>query len=231
MKFRGILLFVAGLVIGGLVIPVAAQSDPAENQLAIRSDGFIFLLRSGQRHLVSPVALTDEVINGYPEGEPFLSGLVPVEAVSAAPAGTFGGTTFGGSNSSTGASSGSATPSRTATASTAATATATPKPDSSEPISPTFKTIPSSVEQNQTFKVVIEAPDGSTCDGKIQFKGGKTATFTSGKTSKSECKMEVVIPDDARLGDADVKATVKIGGQSVDFEDVTQVFAPGKSPG
>ena len=222
MKFRGILLFVAGLIVGGLVVPVAAQSDPAENQLAIRSDGFIFLIRSGQRHLVSPVALTDEVINGYPEGEPFLSGLVPVEAISAAPAGT-----FGGSNSSTGASSGSSTPARTAIA----TATATPKPDSSGSISPTFKTIPSSVEQNQTFKVVIEATDGSTCDGKIQFKGGKTAAFTSGKTSKSECKMEVVIPDDARLGDADVKVTVKSGGQSIDFEDVTQVFAPGRSPG
>jgi len=152
-----------------------------------------------------------------------------VEAMSAAPAGTFGGTTLGGSNSSPGVSSGSSTPSRTATASTAATAT--PKPESSEPISPRFKTIPSTVEQNQTFKVVIEATDGSTCEGKIQFKGGKTATFTSGKTSQSECKMEVVIPDDARLGDADVKATVKSAGQSVDFEDVTQVFAPGKSPG
>ena len=60
MKFRGILLFAAGLLIGGLVIPAAAQTDPAENQLVIRSDGFIFLLRGAQRHLVSPVALSDK---------------------------------------------------------------------------------------------------------------------------------------------------------------------------
>ena len=230
MKFRGILLFVAGLVIGGLVIPVAAQSDPAENQLAIRSDGFIFLLRSGQRHLVLPVALTDEVINGYPEGEPFLSARSRGSRERSARR-DVRGNDVRGQQFHTGVSSGSSTPSRTATATVSTAATATPKPDSSEPISPRFKTIPSTVEQNQTFKVVIEATDGSTCDGKIQFKGGKTAAFTSGKTSKSECKMEVVIPDDARLGDADVKATVKSGGQSVDFEDVTQVFAPGKSPG
>ena len=90
MRFRGLLLFVAGLIVGGLVLPVSAQSDPTENQLVIRSDGFIFLVRAGQRHLVSPIALTDEEINGYAEGEPYFSGLIPVEAMNASPAGTFG---------------------------------------------------------------------------------------------------------------------------------------------
>lgn len=218
MKFRGMLLFVAGLIVGGLVVPVAAQGDPAENQLVIRSDGFIFLLRSGQRHLVSPVALTDEQINGYPEGEPFLSGLVPVEAVTAAPAGTFGGSTFG-NNSSV-----SSSPTSTSRSSP----TPAPKPDASGPLPPHFKIIPSNVEQKETLKVVIEAPDGSSCEGKIQFKGGKTASFSPGKTSTSECKMEVTIPADARLGDADVKATVKNGAQTTEFEEVTEVLGAGK---
>ena len=78
--------------------------------------------------------------------------------------------------------------------------------------------------------MVLEAPDGSTCEGKIQFKGGKSTAFTPGTTTKSECKMEVVIPDDAREGDADVKATVKVGTQSTNFEDVIQVFASGNRP-
>jgi hypothetical protein len=233
MKFRGILLFVAGLLVGGLVIPAAAQTDPAENQLAIRSDGFIFLLRGGQRHLVSPVALSDEQINGYPEGEPFLSGLVPVEAQSAAPAGTFGGTNSGGSATRT------PTPRTDSAAGTnlgsRATSTPTPKPDStgssgSGLITADFKTIPSNVAQNETLKVVIEAPEGSTCEGKIQFKGGKSTAFTPGKTTKSECSMQVLIPDDAREGDADVKATVKMGAESISFEDVIMVFAAGHRP-
>jgi hypothetical protein len=238
MKVRGILLFVAGLLVGGLVIPAAAQTDPAENQLVIRSDGFIFLLRGAQRHLVSPVALSDEEINGYPEGEPFLSGLVPVEAQSAAPAGTFGGTALSGSATRTPTPNSSATSTptpRAGSSGSSATATSTPKAansssSSSGQITASFKKIPSNVEQNETLKVVIEAPDGSTCEGKIQFKGGKSTAFTPGTTAKSECNMQVVIPDDAREGDADVKATVKMGTESTNFEDVVMVFAAGRRP-
>lgn len=218
MKFRGLLLFMAGLVIGGLVVPVAAQSDPAENQLVIRSDGFIFLLRSGQRHLVSPVALSDEEINGYPEGEPYLSGLVPVEAVNAAPAGSFGGSPFGGSSNS---SSGSSTSARSATA--------TPKPSDSGPLDARFKTIPSEVEQNAKLTVAIEAPNGATCEGKVQYRGGKTTDFERKTASKNECKLELTVADDARTGSADIKVTVKRDSQSTNIEDQTEIVAGGKS--
>jgi hypothetical protein len=230
MKFRGILLFAAGLLLGGFVVPVAAQGDPAENQLVIRSDGFIFLLRSGQRHLVSPVALTDEEINGYPEGEPYLSGLIPVEAMTASPAGTFGGSTFGNNSSnSTSTSTSNRSTTGSTSGSTSGSTASKPEASSSDPIDVSFKTVPSSGEQNGKFAVVLTAPDGSTCEGKIQFKGGKTHPFSSGKTSKGECKMETTIPDDARLGDADVKATVKSGSQTKEIEDVTEIFAAGKS--
>ena len=216
MKFRGILLFATGLLVGGLVVPVAAQTDPAENQLVIRSDGFIFLIRGAQRHLVSPVALTDEQINGYPEGEPFLSGLAPTEALSAAPTGTFGGSPVGGTTS--GSTPGSTTP-----ATRAATPTSTTQASSgTDDVG--FKLIPTSVKQNELFKVVVGAPEGSTCEGKMQFKGGKTAPFSSGRTSLGECKMEVTIPADARTGDADVKAVVRDGTQITEFEEVTEVL-------
>ena len=87
MNVRGLLLFIAGVAMG-LAVPVAAQTlpaQPSENQLVIRSDGFLYLIRDGVRHLVSPVALTDEEINALSEGEPYVSGLVPVEAMAAAP--------------------------------------------------------------------------------------------------------------------------------------------------
>jgi hypothetical protein len=217
MKFRGILLFAAGLLLGGLVIPVAAQGDPAENQLVIRSDGFIFLLRSGQRHLVSPVALSDEEINGYPEGEPYLSGLVPVEATTASPAGTFSGNTSGGTT---------ATTNRPPPSPTVGSGTSASKPEaSSSSIEADFKTLPTSVEQNGKLQVVITAPNGSSCEGKIQYKGGKTTPFTPSTTNGGECKMELTVPRDARLGEADVKAVVRVGAQSTEFEKQTEVVA------
>src|SRR3954447_13736024 len=90
MRLRGLLVFVAGLLVG-YVLPVAAQADPAENQLVIRSDGFVFLIRNAQRHLISPVALSDDEINTYSEGDPYLVGLVPVEAMSAVAPGIVAG--------------------------------------------------------------------------------------------------------------------------------------------
>jgi hypothetical protein len=241
MKIRGVLLFAAGILLGGLVVPVAAQGDPAENQLVIRSDGFIFLLRSGQRHLVSPVALTDEEINGYPEGEPYLSGLIPVEATTASPAGTFSGSTQGtstpttsrstpgttsGVGSSSGTSAGTGTSTGIGSSSGTGSSTAVAKPDASSPaFEAGFKTIPENVAVNSRLQVVVTAPDGSNCEGKIQYKGGKTTPFAPGRTSNGECRMELTIPSDARVGDADVKAVVKSGTQIVEFEEIVEVVA------
>ena len=73
--------------------------------------------------------------------------------------------------------------------------------------------------------MVISAPNGSSCEGKIQYKGGKTTPFTPSTTSGGECKMELTVPRDARLGEADVKAVVKVGGQSSEFEQQTEVVA------
>jgi hypothetical protein len=87
MKLRLISLFLAGVIIS-MVVPVLAQTgptDPAENQLTIRSDGFLFLIRGGFRHLVSPFAMSDEEINAYPESEPYLNGLAPVDGGTVSP--------------------------------------------------------------------------------------------------------------------------------------------------
>jgi uncharacterized cupredoxin-like copper-binding protein len=65
---------------------VAFADPPApsnENQLVIRSDGFIYLVRDGVRHLVVPIGLADNDINAIPDGEPYLDGLMPVASTTA----------------------------------------------------------------------------------------------------------------------------------------------------
>lgn len=57
--------------------PVLAQVAPGNGYLAMRSDGFLFWIQDGQRHLVYPQALPDEQINALPEGVPLTAALVP----------------------------------------------------------------------------------------------------------------------------------------------------------
>jgi hypothetical protein len=55
-----------------------AQVAPGSGQLAVRSDGFIFWIQDGVRHVVFPAALSDEQINGYPEGAQLNAALQPL---------------------------------------------------------------------------------------------------------------------------------------------------------
>jgi uncharacterized cupredoxin-like copper-binding protein len=65
------------LVSVGIALADAPQTSN-ENQLVIRSDGFIYLVRDGARHLVVPISLPDDDINAMPEKEPYLDGLMAV---------------------------------------------------------------------------------------------------------------------------------------------------------
>jgi hypothetical protein len=62
----------------GATWPAMAQVTPGGGQLAVRSDGFIFWIQDGVRHVVFPTALSDEQINGYPEGVQLNPGLQPL---------------------------------------------------------------------------------------------------------------------------------------------------------
>src|SRR5215203_3607784 len=65
-------LMAAGLLIGTALSPVAAQSQQssADGQVALRSDGALYLIQNGQRRWISTVPLADSDINAIPEGEP-----------------------------------------------------------------------------------------------------------------------------------------------------------------
>mgnify|MGYP003349524662 CR=1 FL=1 len=83
MRSRRLTYFLTGLLLSALgtsMVATAQTPSDREHQLVIRSDGFIFLIQSGVRHLVVPISLTDDEIGSYPEGEPYLNGLAPAEA-------------------------------------------------------------------------------------------------------------------------------------------------------
>jgi uncharacterized cupredoxin-like copper-binding protein len=91
MRFRlHVLPFVGLLLIAALpadaqgVAAPSGQSPAAlQNQLITRSDGALFLVRDGTRHLVTPASLSDEDVAAIPEGVPYENGFVPADAIAA----------------------------------------------------------------------------------------------------------------------------------------------------
>src|SRR5215212_5732852 len=78
-------LMAAGLLIGTALSPVAAQSQQssADGQVALRSDGALYLIQNGQRRWIATVPLADSDINAIPEGEPIMAGLAMVGSAEA----------------------------------------------------------------------------------------------------------------------------------------------------
>jgi hypothetical protein len=80
-RLRQALPIALALVVGS-AWPAMAQLG-ATGQLAIRSDGFVFWIQDGQRHVVYPASLSDEQINALPEGIPLNAALQPGTAPGA----------------------------------------------------------------------------------------------------------------------------------------------------
>jgi hypothetical protein len=74
LGLRRALPLAAALLIGS-AWPTFGQAGLG--QLAVRSDGFIFWIENGVRHVVYPAPLSDEQINALPEGIPLNASLQP----------------------------------------------------------------------------------------------------------------------------------------------------------
>jgi hypothetical protein len=82
LRIRRFLPLALALVLGS-AWPAFGQVEPGKGQLAVRSDGFVFWIQEGQRHVVFPAALSDEAINAMPESVPLNSSLLPLDAAVA----------------------------------------------------------------------------------------------------------------------------------------------------
>jgi hypothetical protein len=224
-------LMAAGVLIGTALSPVAAQQSGTDGQVALRSDGALYLIQNGQRRWISTATLSDADINAIPEGEPIMTGLAlagsaeaaakpaappPAAASPAAGAGTTGAAPAAAAKPAAGA------------APTATTATAgAPKP-SDDPNETLSSEIPievdldgsTKIDQGDERKVELKTVKDATCELKVRLVDGTDLTEDSRNADSSgKCKYTIEIPENAKTGGAWLSGAARIGGK-VNRQDI-----------
>ena len=215
-------LIAAGLLVGTALAPVAAQQmSGVDGQVALRSDGALYLILNGQRRWIATVPLSDDDLNAIPDGDPILVGLAPPGTTASAPPSSSSASKPSVSASpSTGSSSGSSGSSSsaqpTATKAPAATATATPDSGTSADIPIELDIDDSS---NNTFQggdkiaVEIKTTKDFVCELSIKWPNDQEDNEDS-KTadSRGRCKFNVEVPDNMTEGSGKLKGWARSGG-------------------
>lgn len=228
-------LLAGGLLIAVALAPVAAQQTSGiDGQVAVRSDGAVYLITNGQRRWVATVAITDEELNAYPEGEPIYTGLAPM-----------------GSQAAAGAPSPSSSPVTTVSSKPATTANIVPPSSSpvSDPATTNTAIVPEAVgtptgaiseidpsiplevdvdgtpkfEAGEAVTVNVKTKAGVTCELSVTWPNGTEVPQPSMVAdSQGRCEYEIDVPTTASVGTAILKGVAREGGrvsrQTVEFE-------------
>lgn len=224
LPIRTLGLMAAALLIGGSLAPASAQQQQSglDGQVAVRSDGALYLISNGQRRWISTVVATDEQINAIPEGQPILTGLALAGSAGAA--------------QTTPASKTPAASSKTPTAKPATKTSFTPPSKTSSPNdnedersgsiddgTELSRDIPIevdvegelSLERDESREVVIKTNPDVTCELVIRFADGdEMAEDSQNADNEGRCRYTIEIPDDAEEGEATVIGTVRVGGKA-----------------
>lgn len=213
-------LMAAGLLIGTALSPVAAQSQQAsaDGQVALRSDGALYLIQNGQRRWIATAIMEDSAINAIPEGEPIMAGLA---LAGSAEAQAKPGTAAAPPAASQPAASQPAAQKPAAAAPAAATQPPAPKPtaDTGEQLSPELLIQidldgSTTITQGDERKVEIKAKKDVTCELLLRLSDGKEQTEDSkNANSDGKCSYTIEIPGDAPEGNATLVGTVREGGK------------------
>ena len=211
LPIRTLGLAVAALLIGSALAPVSAQQQQSgvDGQVALRSDGALYLISNGQRRWVSTVAATDEEINALPEGDPIFAGLAP--------------------QGSTQASVGPTKPSAGSTASKTASKPTKPSTsgdddddddDDDEELSEDIAiTLDIDADANKikvgsSFAVDITTSRNAICDVRVQVPGDDEIVEDSkNPDSRGRCKYNIDIPSGTKTGSGKVIASAREGGK------------------
>ncbi|MCC7371344.1 MAG: hypothetical protein IT306_23200 [Chloroflexi bacterium] len=212
LPIRSLGLVAAGLLLGTALAPVAAQQQQsgADGQVAVRSDGAVYLIASGQRRWVATVVISDDEINAYPEGEPIFAGLAPMGSAQAAAK---------PSNAQPAANPQQQPPQSGAGASAKPTNTAAPQPTADPNISsdiPVEVDIDGSakIERGEERRVDIKTRKDVTCDLTVRLPGGKEFSEDSKNADNAgKCRFTVEIPSDADEGEGFMIGTAREGGK------------------
>jgi hypothetical protein len=213
---RSVALVVCGVVLGTLFVPAAAQQGATDGQIAVRSDGAVYLIVSGQRRWVPSLVIDDATLDAIPEAEPIYTGLMPMGSGGASTARTSGSPTATGSSSNRSASG---TPTRTPTSGRSGSqATSTPSANSS--------TASSSGAIEASLEPIPDRRDGEelkitshtnlrrkgSCELRVIYPGGDTKDEGAKvPDSKGECEWKTTV-DTNSTGKARAEVTIREGG-------------------
>lgn len=207
LPIRSLGLIAAGLLLGTALAPVAAQQQQsgADGQVAVRSDGAVYLISGGQRRWVATVMISDDEINAYPEGEPIFAGLAPMGSAQAAakpsnsqPAPT--AAPSGGSNSKP-------------------TATPAPQPTADPNLSADIPVVvdidgSAKLERGEERRVDIKTRKDVTCELTVRLPSGKEMNEDSKNAdNQGKCRFNIQISDSADEGEGVMIGTVREGGK------------------
>lgn len=208
LPIRTLGLAAAALLIGSALAPVSAQQQSGvDGQVALRSDGALYLITSGQRRWISTVAATDEEINALPEGDPIFAGLAPQ----------------GSTQTSTQAQA-SPGPTTQSTGSTATkTASKDTKPTTNDDGEELSQDIPITVDvdgdankikRGSSFRVDITTNRNAVCDLRVQVPGDDDIVEDSkNPDSRGRCRYNIDIPSGAKEGNGKVIGSAREGGK------------------
>lgn len=203
LPIRTLGLAAAALLIGSALAPASAQQQQSgvDGQVALRSDGALYLIMSGQRRWISTVPATDEEINALPEGEPIFAGLAPQGSAQASPVPT---------KPATGTTAAKTSSNQSNTQSSGA---------SGEELS---EDIPievdiggsTSIEPGDSRTIEIKTRHEVVCELVVELPGDDDIVEDSKiADSRGRCRYTIEIPNGTNEGDGKVIGTVREGGK------------------
>ena len=227
---RSLAFMVGGLMLGTALAPVGAQQiAPADGQVAVRSDGAVYLIVNAQRRWVPTVQITDDELNAYPEGEPIYAGLAPMGSQTGTTTARPSASPSPAAGTTTTAAGTTAAPKPT-TATTTTTTASTTVPDLTTDVNPDLP-LEVDVEGEAKFEpgermiVNVKTKTGAACELAVKWPDGKEENLES-KTadSRGRCRYSFEIGNSAQTGYGVLKGSARDGGrvsrQDVDFQIV-----------
>lgn len=215
-------LLAAGLLLGSALAPVSAQGQQSgvDGQVAVRSDGAVYLISGGQRRWVATVVISDDEINAYPEGEPIYVGLAPMGSsgsqASSKPSNNSSNNTQIQVSASPAANPGSSN--NSSSSNRAAAPTSTPDPNLSGDIPIDVDIVDdhgkAQFEAGESFQVQIKTKSNVACQLTARFPNGQEAAEDSqiAKTD-GKCRFTIEIPNGTPDGDSVLIGEVREGGK------------------
>jgi hypothetical protein len=219
LPIRTLGLAAAALLIGSALAPVSAQSQQSglDGQVALRSDGALYLISNGQRRWIATAAASDEEINALPEGEPILAGLAlagsaaapAAQAAPAKPTANQSGTTNTSATKNAPTQSTSSNNDNSTTSSSGGDG----EFDSSLPIQVDLEG-ETEIERGDSRKVEIKTNKNVTCELRVQVPDDDDIEEDSKNAdSGGRCKYTIEIPKGTKEGKGKIIGTVREGGK------------------